>query len=145
MSDDPRVVDACRMPAETCRALEEAFVWVHSLPLSPQQSTSNLTMSSKRRRWRRCPRDTRSSTKASLSATIRFQRKPAQLIVGPGWKMGEEGGKRSAAADTTNGETGLAYQPNIFCVKAHHFAKTVIACQVAVDEASSKLPVIARR
>ena len=89
----------------------------------------------KRRRW---PRDTRSSTKATLNATTHIQRVTAELIVWPGWKMGEEGRKEDATFNTSNRESGLAYQLNTLSVKAVQVAETMIACEVVADSIVAK-------
>jgi hypothetical protein len=47
--------------------------------------------------------------------------------------MGEEGGKEDATFNTSNRESGLAYQLNTLSVKAVQVAGTMIACQVAAD------------
>ena len=84
----------------------------------------------KRRRW---PRDTRSSTKATLNATTHTKRATAQLIVWPSWKMGKEGGKEDATFNTSSRESGLAYQLNTLSVKVVQVAETMIACEVVAD------------
>jgi hypothetical protein len=131
VKDDLPIADARRVPTETNRALEEAIVWKQSLPLSPRQSTSSVTMSSS-------GGGGRGSTKATLNATTHIQRVTAELIVWPGWKMGEEGRKEDATFNTSNRESGLAYQLNTLSVKAVQVAETMIACEVVADSIVAK-------